>query len=196
MHESKAKPAKTKKKKQFPSQGIQTLFRVTYRTQVNLIRIADNKSHIIIGINAMVISIMIGMVGKSILIEDIKLYKNITLVIPIVLIIITAFLTAFYAVMATQPHIISPGKNEADRKVAKNLLFFENIWEMDPEDYIGKMEELLNVPEDLYRNMIIDIHNQAKVLHRKYRLLYISYVIFKYGYMVSIISFLILWFLS
>jgi phage-related tail fiber protein len=39
------------KKTRTPSQGRQTLFRVTYRTQINLIRIADNKANMIMGIN-------------------------------------------------------------------------------------------------------------------------------------------------
>ena len=70
---------------------------------------------------------------------------------------------------------------------------FENIWELTTEDYIDKMETLLDSPQDIYQNMIIDIHNQAKVLHRKYSLLRIAYVIFMFGYVISILSFLSLW---
>jgi Zn/Cd-binding protein ZinT len=45
------------------TQGVQTLFRVTYRTQVNLIRIADNKANMIMGINAMIITVLVGLIS-------------------------------------------------------------------------------------------------------------------------------------
>ncbi len=182
-----------KKMKRSATRGTQTLFRVTYRTQVNLIRIADNKAHIVIGINAMVISVLIGMVGTSMIYKAENTGESLVLVIPVVLIIVTAFFTAYFAILAAQPYLISPTKGKGNKDAKANLLFFENIWDMPTDEYIGKMESLMDSPKDLYQNMIIDIHNQAKVLHRKYRLLYISYVIFKLGYLLGIMAFLLLW---
>ena len=183
------------KKSRFTSQGAQTLFRVTYRTQVNLIRIADNKANLIIGINAMIISVLIGMIGTSMIFSTRDAGGNFTLVLPVVMIILTALFTALFAIMAAQPHIISSKKSKKGEDFKSNLLFFENIWDMPAEEYIDKMEALLDSSRDLYQNMIIDIHNQAKVLHRKYKLLSTAYVIFKIGYTVSILAFLILWLL-
>lgn len=183
------------KKTRPASQGRQTLFRVTYRTQINLIRIADNKANMILGINAMIISVLIGMIGTRMIFSTEDVDGNMKFIVPSVLIIITALFNALYIIMEAQPHIISLKKGPGGQDFKSNLLFFENIWKMPMDEYIEKMESLLNSPKDLYQNMIIDIHNQAKVLHRKYRLLRTAYIIFKFGYTISILVFLVLWLL-
>ncbi len=186
--------SETKKKKTL-SQGKQTLFRVSFRTQINLIRIADNKANMIIGINAMIISVLIGMVGTQMIFSSEEMNKNLALVLPILLMILTALFTALFALMAAQPHLIltKKAKTETDKK--SSLLFFENIWRLSTEEYINKMETLLDSPQDLYQHLIIDMHNQAKVLHRKYRLLRTAYIIFEVGYVISILVFLVMWLL-
>jgi hypothetical protein len=141
----------------------------------------------------MIISVLIGMIGTQMIFSVEGIEGNLTLILPILLIIVTALFTALFAIRAAQPHIISSKKVKAGENKKASLLFFENIWNMSTEEYIDKMETLLDSPQDLYQNMIIDTHNQAKVLHRKYRLLSIAYVIFKYGYVISILVFFILW---
>ncbi len=183
------------KKSSHSSQGRQTLFRVTYRTQINLIRIADNKANMILGINAMIISVLIGMIGTRVIFSSESINGNLILVIPVVLIMLTALFTALFAIRAAQPHLITLKEAKTGEQKQSSLLFFENIWDMNTEDYIEKMETLLDSTQDIYQNMIIDIHNQAKVLHRKYKLLRTAYTIFMFGYIISILSFLILWLL-
>lgn len=177
------------------SQGRQTLFRVTYRTQINLIRIADNKANMILGINAMIISVLIGMIGSRMIFSTESINGNLAMVMPVILIMLTSLFTALFAIRAAQPHLIKPKEPQATETKKVSLLFFENIWDLTTEDYIDKMETLLDSPQDIYQNMIIDIHNQAKVLHRKYKLLRTAYVIFMFGYIISILSFLVLWML-
>ncbi|MCK5370880.1 MAG: hypothetical protein KAQ62_20090, partial [Cyclobacteriaceae bacterium] len=181
--------------KKTTNQGRQTLFRVTYRTQINLIRIADNKANMILGINAMIISVLIGMIGSRMIFSTESINGNLALIMPIVLIMLTSLFTALFAVRAAQPHLIKPKEAKPHENKKASLLFFENIWDLTTEDYIKKMETLLDSPQDIYQNMIIDIHNQAKVLHRKYKLLRTAYIIFMFGYIISILSFLILWLL-
>ncbi len=176
-------------------QGRQTLFRVTYRTQINLIRIADNKANMILGINAMIISVLIGMIGSRLIFSTENFNGNLITVIPIALIMLTSLFTVLFAIRAAQPNIIKPKKPNSDKIKKESLLFFENVWSMSTDEYINKMENLLNSPQNIYRNMIIDIHNQARVLHRKYKLLRTAYIVFKYGYIISIFSFLVLWLL-
>jgi len=178
------------------SRGRQTLFRVTYRTQVNLIRIADNKANMIMGINAMIITILMGIISSRMIFSSESITGNPVLIIPVVSIILTALFTALFAIRAAKPRLITPKEAIMKENQRGSYLFFENIWDMSIEEYIKTMEELLNSSQDIYQNMIIDIHNQAKVLHRKYHLLRIAYVIFTIGYIVSILSFLFLWLLT
>ena len=182
--------------KKTTSQGRQTLFRVTYRTQINLIRIADNKANMILGINAMIISILIVIISSRVVLSGPSLNGNLTLIIPVVLIMLTALFAALFAIRAAQPRLLTLKEAEPDFNKKTSKLFFENIHKLSIDDYIKQMESLINSPKDIYENMIIDIHNQAKVLHRKYSLLRTAYIIFLIGYIVSILSFLFLWLMT
>jgi len=183
------------KEKKYTSRGKQTLFRVTYRTQINLIRIADNKANMILGINAMIITILMGIISTQIFFSPNSADGNLVIVIPVILIMITALITALFAIKSAKPRLIKPKITDSEQSQKSSYLFFENIWKMSTEEYLNKMDGLLDSSQDIYENMIIDIHNQAKVLHYKYSLLRKAYSIFTIGYVTSIISFLILWLL-
>lgn len=174
------------------SQGIQTLFRVTFRTQVNLIRIADNKANMIMGINAMIITVLMGIISTGMIFSTDSIDQNVSLIIPLVLIILTSLLTAVYAIRVAKPRLMKT-KNGTVNNNYSSLLFFENIWQLSTKEYINRMEELIQSPQDIYQTMMIDIHNQAKVLHRKYQLLRFAYIIFMVGFSISITTFLVLW---
>ena len=181
------------KEKKYTSRGKQTLFRVTYRTQINLIRIADNKANMILGINAMIITILMGIISTRIFFSSDTVDGNLVIVIPVILIMITALVTALFAIKSARPRLIRPKGSREEYAPKSSFLFFENIWEMSTDEYITKMEGILNSSRDIYENMIIDIHNQAKVLHYKYKLLRTAYSVFTIGYVTSILSFIILW---
>ncbi len=184
---------KTIKGKKTPTQGIQTLFRVTSRTQVSLIRIADNKANMIMGINAMIITVLVGIISRGLIFSTSDIEAEMYLIIPLVLIILTSLLTLVYAIRAVKPRLLNFKKIKLDINKKSSLLFFEDIWHLSTEEYVEKMENLLKSPPDIYQNLIIDIHSQAKVLHRKYQLLRFAYTIFMVGLVISIAVFLIMW---
>ena len=179
----------------FTSRGIQTLFRSVFRTQINLIQIADNKANMIIGINAMIITVIMGFISTGIVFSASGTEADIAHIVPLILVILTSLFTAVLAFRAAKPRMLKTRKNVQPDSTKKSLLFFENIWDMPPEEYIAKMEELLKTPRDIYQNMIIDIHNQAKVLHRKYELLRMAYIVFMVGFSLSIGIFMVSWLL-
>lgn len=59
------KTDKTEPKKKRKERGRDTLYRITLRNQINLISIADQKANIIIGINAIIISLLIAILGSG-----------------------------------------------------------------------------------------------------------------------------------
>jgi hypothetical protein len=189
-------PFAQNKNKKIISQGKQTIFRVTSRTQVNLIRIADNKANMIMGINAIIISVLMGIISSRMIHTPETIQGNLLLTIPVILIILTALLTAYFAISAAKPKLLKLGKSNPVAGEKKSLLFFENIWELSAEDYIEQMETLLDSSKDMYQHMIIDIHNQSKVLHRKYELLSKAYTVFIFGFIISILTFVFLWLLQ
>jgi hypothetical protein len=174
--------------------GTQTLFRVTYRTQINLIRIADTKANMILGINAMIISVLIGIISSSLLFSESKVIENVELVIPVVTVMLTAVFSSVFAIRAVQPRLILSKKgNLSTNQEKRSLLFFENIYGLSLNEYLETMKQLIDSKTDVYENMIIDIFNQATVLHQKYAKLRTSYVIFLVGFITSISLFLIMW---
>lgn len=184
---------KVKEKKQITA-GTQTLFRVTYRNQINLIRIADSKANMILGINAMIISVLIGIISSTLLLSSSKVVENAELVIPIVTVMLSALFSSVFAIRAAQPRLILSKKGHKKVQEEKSsLLFFENIYGMSLNEYLEKMKQLIDSKADVYENMIIDIFNQSTVLHRKYKLLRTSYLIFIVGFIGSILLFLIVW---
>jgi hypothetical protein len=189
-------PFTQSKNKKIISQGTQTIFRVTSRTQVNLIRIADNKANMIMGINAIIISVLMGIISSRMIHTPETLKENILLTVPVLLIIFTALLTTYYAVSAAKPKLLTFNNAKPVPEEKRSLLFFENIWELSTEEYIDQMEKMLDSSKDMYQHMIIDIHNQSKVLHRKYNLLSKAYTVFIFGFIISILTFVLLWLLQ
>lgn len=184
---------KTKEKKKATA-GTQTLFRVTYRTQINLIRIADMKANMILGINAMIISVLIGIISSTVLFSNNEVIENMELVIPVVTVMLTAIFSSVFAIRAVQPRLILSKKGDLSTTQQKrSLLFFENIYGLSLNDYLDTMKQIINSKTDVYENMIIDIFNQATVLHQKYAKLRTSYIIFLVGFVGSILLFMLVW---
>jgi hypothetical protein len=184
------------KPKRSTRSGRQTLFRVTFRNQITLIRVADTKANMILGINTGILGLLMAVVGTKTIFTDLNAIENFRFIVPVACLMLTSLISAVYAVRSTKPRLIKPVPDtDPVNKGRKSYLFFENIYSMTLDDYILKMEQIIESSKEVHENMIIDIYNQSKVLHMKYKLLRISYVIFIYGLVISIGMFLIFWLL-
>ncbi|MBR9999268.1 MAG: metal-dependent phosphohydrolase [Cyclobacteriaceae bacterium] len=187
---------KTETQKPGGGRGKETLFRVTFRNQINHIQIADNKANMIITINSLIITVLIGLSGYS-TISTGNLFNQINIIIPVTLIILTCLLSVVFAIQAARPKIIRNKKtNPLDLKSKTSLLFFGTISNKSLDDYMNEMDNLINSKSSIYHTMVIDIYNQGKVLNRKYTLLSIAYQIFMYGFVFSVLTFLVIFLFS
>jgi len=110
--------------------------------------------------------------------------------VPVVLLLSVNVVTIIYSVLATRPHI-PPGTfrpEDVDEKKV-NLLFFGNFYRMSLEDYTAGMVKLMDDADILYSNLIKDVYFQGIALGRKYRQLRISYNVFMYGLIASVLAF-------
>lgn len=176
-------------KKKKGGRETETLFRVTYRNQNNLIQIADNKANIVISINTMIISSIIAITGYGAVADKLDLYKA-NIIIPVSLIILSCLTSAMFAIQAAKPKLITPSKNP-NQKEKSSLLFFGVIASYTQQEYLQQMNELLKSRADIHEHMTIDIYNQGLILKRKYRLLNYAYRIFMLGFASSVIIFLL-----
>ena len=176
---------KVKKVKELkPDRGIETMFRTTSKNHMELSAIADNKANIMISINSIILSVLV-----SVLIRKLEEYPHMT--VPAILLTLVCLTTIVFAVLATRPNV-SKGKFERKDIVNKetNLLFFGNFHRMALKDYQWAMKEMLKDADYLYGSMIKDIYFLGAVLGKKYRLLRMSYTIFMFGFVLSILGFI------
>lgn len=173
-----------KKKEDRPERGIETMFRITSGNNQRLSDMADNKAQIMITVNSIILSAIISLLLR-------KLDENAFLRWPTYLMLATSVLTIIFSILATRPNLPAGTFSQQDideRKV--NLLFFGNFFRMDLDDYTAGMLQVMEDRNFLYRTLIRDVYSQGVVLGRKYKLLRISYNIFMYGLVASVIAFI------
>ena len=169
--------------------GRETLFRATYQNQCNLIQMADNKANIIISINTMIISSIIAITSYGAVAGKIDSY-GIDAIVPIVMIVLSCLVSVIFAIQAARPKLIKP-KVVGGSMQRSSLLFFGVIAGYSQQAYMAEMERLLNSGNELYEHMTIDLYNQGLVLKRKYNLLVYAYQVFMFGFILSVLIFLI-----
>ncbi|BDD11885.1 hypothetical protein FUAX_43170 (plasmid) [Fulvitalea axinellae] len=189
------KKKKSKKKKakesvvaqdQKPNRAVDGLFRIMERNHINLSNIADGKSNIMISINSLIISLVVGVLFRKL--ED---YPN--LLIPSIIFAITGLVSLIFAVLAIRPNVAKPGAVKLeDVKAGKvNLLFFGNFYSLKLQDYMEAMENLIQDHREIYRSLTKDIYYLGVVLSLKYKFLRLSYTCFMFGLIVTVLAFII-----
>jgi len=182
-------PTKKKKLNKRPNRGIETLFRITSRNHVDFSSMADNKANIMISVNSIMMSILF-----SVLFRRFEEYPN--LIIPAIILSIVCTTTIIFSILATRPNLTTGVFTKEDiLKRRTNLLFFGNFHKMPLNDYEWGVRQLMDDRDFLYGSMIRDIYFLGKVLGRKYFFLRISYTIFMFGLIISMISFAVAVFL-
>lgn len=163
--------------------GVETMFRTTYRTHVNLSSIADNKANIMLSINAIIISIVVANLVP-------KFDGLPKLIAPTILLLVVCLVALVYAILATRPKVTEGkfSREDIEQKRA-NLLFFGNFYDMDIEDFHWGMTEMIKDSDFLYSSMTRDLYYLGIVLAKKYRYLAICYSVFMYGLILSVIVF-------
>lgn len=172
-------------KRNVPDRGVETMFRVASENHITLSGMADTKSNIMISVNSILISIVVTVLFN-------KLERFPLLLTPTLMLISGCLLTVIFAVLATRPKVTTGKFTEEDIANKKtNLLFFGNFHEMELTQYDWGMKEMMKDADYLYGSLIRDLYFNGKVLSRKYKLLRISYTIFLFGFVSSIIGFTI-----
>lgn len=172
------------KAKKQPAKGVDSMFRIAAANNVRISSMADNKAHIMITVNSIIISLVLGFIVRNV--QDAPHY-----ILPAVILLTMSVGTVIFAVMATRPKLakgIFTQKQVEEKSV--NLMFFGSYYQMEYDDYKDGMHQMMHDPDFLYNSLTKDVFWQGKVLGRKYRLLRISYGIFMYGLIVAVLSFI------
>lgn len=169
--------------------GVETMFRITSRNHVDFSAMVDSKANIMISINALVISVIISVLFR-------KLDTNPYMAIPTFVFLAVCLITIVYAVLASRPKVTSGvfTREDINNKRA-NLLFFGNFYNVPVNDFEWGMREMLKDKDYLYGSMIRDFYFLGQVLGRKYQHLRVSYNVFMYGFVISILLYVVMFLL-
>jgi len=167
------------------SKGIQTMLRLTSQNHLKLSDMADSKANILISVNAIIISIVLGVLAR-------KLQEETYLKIPTLIFLASAVITIVLSILATRPKL-SEGKFTPEDIEAKktNLLFFGNFHKATYQEYDTAMRKMMVDTDYLYGSLVKDIYYLGVILGRKYRLIRLAYNVFMIGIVISVIAFII-----
>ena len=168
-----------------PDKGIETMFRITSANNQRLSDMADNKAHILITVNSIMLSLIV-----SLLLRRLEDHGN--LIIPTFILLMVSLTCVVVSILSTRPSIpqgIFTPEDMDNKKV--NLLFFGNFYKMSLPAYTDGMLKVMNDKDFLYGTLITDVYSQGVVLGRKYKLIRLAYNIFMFGLIAAVLAFVV-----
>lgn len=197
QRESVKKVKRKKKKDEHPKRGIETMYRSTYRTHINLSSIADSKANMMISINTIIMSVIITVVGGGFTLTEHAFVENLRYTVPICILLLGSLSSVIYAVISARPNVTQKKVDmEKIRNKQSSSLFFGNFTNMKLSEFIHNMKEIGRSKDLLYDSMTIDLYYLGLVLTQKYRLLRISYNIFMGALILAVVAFIAIFFYS
>lgn len=157
--------------------GVETLFRLLSKNQYTLNKMIDTKSNILISINALILSLILGTVMN-------QLGTDPHLIYPVMMMLFTNLASIAYAVFATRPELFH-GNAEV-----KNLMFYGNFYDMKESEYVKNITDLMNEGDELYKTIAKDTYYLGKTIDRKFKLIRKSFNIFLIGIVLSVLAFI------
>ena len=152
------------------------LVRTALQANLTLSQVADQKASILMGATFLVLTLSVGQAVKG----------N----VPPALLVLgaTALVSATLAILALMPKVTASG---SDVPESANLLFFGVYAHLSEEEFAGRVMDMLNNDEAIFRAMLRDMHQNGVVLARKkYRLLGYAYRAFLTGLGLTLTTFL------
>lgn len=166
--------------------AVQTLFRTTLKNHYTLNQMVDRKSSIMITVNSIILSMIMGGVFRNH--ETLNINS-----LPIMLLSIACIGSIFFAILSIIPSRTQGDFSEEEvRNKEGNLLYFGNFHNMHLRDFEWGFLQLINDKEYLYTSMIRDYYFLGAGLNKKYRFIRASLRTFLAGFGTSFIAYVFL----
>lgn len=182
------------------------MFRNAIRAELDIIQLAATKANIMISLNGLIISAL--MISGAFIFNS-----SAAFLFPAGVFMFTAAASIIFALLAASPertdYLAGIGQwlramarreagwrdlraflTRATPKENLNLLIYEDRVQMSQEDHWERMQELLRDRDDIYHKMTDQIYWLGQMADRKFKLLNISYKVFRWGLLLSILAFL------
>lgn len=189
--------------------AVDTLFRNAIRAELDIINLAATKANIMISLNGFIISAL--MISGAFIFASSQVF-----ILPAMIFMLTAAGSIFFALLAASPERVDAiagisrwirdvfrrraGRRDFRRYIDEtrhetaghdglNLLIYEDRVRLDPAEYWQRMQDLLRDRDQVYYRMSDQLYWLGQMASRKFRMLDISYRIFRWGLVASVIAF-------
>lgn len=163
------------------ARAIESMFKNSYRAQLDMIALAATKANIMISLNGLLVSVLLVSGAYFFRVEPM-------LIIPFATFLLTCTIAIVFAVLAARPVVIKGEHSLHDFRTDRaDLLIFEQFSALPKEDYVDAMFEMIRDNKRIYRNMIVHIYKLGRSADRKFARLYISYNVFMTGLVISVL---------
>lgn len=181
--ELKALKKKLTKAESFPERGVETWFRLASRNLYTRRQIVDSKSNILVTINSLILSVVLGTVYGDLATDP-------HLAVAIVPLVLTNLLSILFAILATKPRMRSGVFSEEDVTAHRvSLMTFDDFYAMSATEYERAIDRLMGDRELLYGSIKRDIHSLGVDLSHRYLQIRRAYGIFMIGISVAALLF-------
>lgn len=167
------------------NKAAQLMFKASLRNHIDLTSIADQKSNIMLSVNALLLTIGLPIFASY-------LSEKVYLLIPAIIFMFTCISTMVFATLSTRPIKMQGETNLSLIDTGKtNLFFFGNFYKIDQESYQQAIRKVIADKDRLDTSIINDLYFLGNSLGDKFRYLRICYNVFITGTVLSLIAFLI-----
>lgn len=185
VDEEKLKSLKKKltKMEGFPERGIETWYRLASKNLYTRRQIVDTKSNILITVNSIMISALLGTLYP-------RLGDDPHLIYGIVPIVLGNLISIAYAIFATRPNLgTGVFKPEEINNHKAHLTTFDDYYRMPQADYENALDEMMKDGNFLYGTIKRELYRLGVDLSRRYNSIRIAYNVFLIGLTIGLFLF-------
>lgn len=166
--------------------NVLSLVRTTQRNYIDLTNIADNKAHILISINSLMLTILIPIVLSN---YEIIVAKMIY--VPLAILALTCLCTIVISATVLIPFSGIKQSHEIEQKRTKRSpFFFTNYSDLTLEEYKLLFQETITNKEITNQVIMSDLYYFGINLSSKYKTVRNSYKIFNIGIILTFVAFI------
>ncbi len=192
--------------------AVETMFRNSYRAELDTIALAATKANIMISLNGFIISAL--MISGAFIFASSPAF-----LFPAGVFLITAAASIAFALLSASPErsdlfsglrdwmgavrrrqarlrdlraFVMRAQHRGEGEGPGNVLIYEQRMRLSREEYWAEMQALIQDRSRIYYSMSDQLYWLGQMADRKFRLLNLSYTVFRWGLLATILSFLTL----
>lgn len=144
------------KLKKYDSRGVQTLFRTLSRNHYNLLKMVDNKARIMLTVNSIISSLLLGALFI------VPTYEEFTISVGTRILVICSLLSMIFAILSMLPHRYI-GK-EFEQSNYKGTLYAENFAHQSLDEFKHELNRIMDSGQTIYDEMVVDLYFLGKTI--------------------------------